>query len=128
MAIDLKTSRDQRISKARALVDSGSFVRSAGAVMIFSDCPTVVGGGWTVSEGQCGCPDATLGAAARLLSGRCKHVVAAEFVELLAERDAAPVPVTPRRLAPRAEDAERDEWDRAAAARRLERIASEFAS
>jgi hypothetical protein len=70
----------ERADRARALVAAGAYLVTPGAVLVYSDAPDVVGGGWTVADGACPCPDATVGIAARLLDGACKHRMAAELV------------------------------------------------
>src|SRR5437868_3990378 len=99
MAKDLRAAVVEREERARALVASRAYVVTAGAVLVYAD--TAGCPGYTVEWGRCPCPDATKGYAHRALFGRCKHVVAAELVGLSARR--------------------------ATAARRLARIADEFA-
>lgn len=76
---DAFAAASERAERARALVDAGAFLATDGAVLVYSDRPGVAG--YTVEVGRgCSCPDATLGQAARVLQGRCKHRLAAELV------------------------------------------------
>ena len=63
-------ARDSRILRARELILSHSYLVTAGAVFVYgSTCA-----GYTVEHnGQCSCPDATVGTAHQMLEGRCKH-------------------------------------------------------
>lgn len=110
---DAYAAARERTARARELVAAGAYLATAGAVLVYSDRPGVAG--YTVEAGRCPCPDATMGEAARLLGGKCKHSMVSEMV----------LRPAPRRLPPTDEDAWLDaEDDRAA--RRLEEIAQEF--
>lgn len=84
MAKDISRAVLEREERARELVASRAYVVTAGAVLVYSDAPSCPG--YTVVEGSCPCPDATLGWAARHLGGRCKHVIAAELAAASARR------------------------------------------
>jgi hypothetical protein len=125
----------ERAQRGRELVLAGAYLVTPGgasggsAVLVYSDRPGVPG--YTVEDGRCTCPDATVGQAARL-GIACKHAVCARWV--LAERRAtvfprrAAPPLTTKRLPPRDGDAWLDAQDaaRSRAARRLEEIATEM--
>jgi hypothetical protein len=72
-----------RVLRAVELVDAHAYIQTPGSVFVYSDAPGVAG--HTVADGLCDCPDSTLGEAARLLGGRCKHRLVVEFLEAVAD-------------------------------------------
>lgn len=85
---DAFAAASERTARARELIEARAYVVTDAAVLVYSDRPGVAG--YTVErERGCSCPDATLGEAARLLGGRCKHRLAAELVWAERRRAAA---------------------------------------
>ena len=79
MAKQAAEARGERLARARALVEAGAYLETAGAVYVYSDRPGIPG--YTVERGECPCPDATVGYAAVWLGRRCKHAEVARLVE-----------------------------------------------
>jgi hypothetical protein len=74
---EASAARDERLARARALVEAGAYLITGDAVLVYSDQPGVPG--WTVERGGvCRCPDATVGYAYRF-GLPCKHRLAAEI-------------------------------------------------